>query len=623
MSRKVLDTERPFHIEQYLQVLAQSEDPPDILNDVTQLWMSDGTDSGDSGDLYFKIHIGGDPGQNASHKLMDFAGNVFADGYMFADKAIAGGNVAVADGIIALDLTLGSNFTNTPSQNTVWTTVAPTNGIGGERCSFVVNNSGGFAVSWSTGFTNVDAIGAGDTGVHVRTLQFDGTTWHQIAATLDGEAINVTGGTGVFREIATGNIFGPTAAGRDALTGDYNFAAVDGAGDALTSGRENVLIGRDAGTDLTEGHQNVFIGDGAGANETTGDDNVAIGTNAYWLATTASENVAIGPNALGGTVGGWGNIAIGPGAIFGDFSTSMPSQNIGIGASTLLDITSGTVNIAVGHRSLTNLTTADDNIGIGRDCLFSISIGDDNIGIGFDAGSAFAGDTNKCISIGYQSGPVSVATYSEELFIDTHADDTPLIYADFAAHTVDINGTLSKTAGSFKINHPLDDSKNLYHGFIEGAEYGLLYRGVAVLANGTITVNIDRTCGMSPGTFEAIAQNPTIQVQNMTGFISVRPTEITGADFTIETPNTNSGDTVNWVVYAERKDKFIMESSLTDNNGRLILEVPKKHRDGRNVTPLEAKKQISEKDERHRVRHVEQDRSEDRIRIKSNNRDYV
>lgn len=190
MGRNGLDTERSFHIEQFLQLLAQSEDPQGVLNDVLQMWLSDGTDSGDSGDLYFKIHKDGDPGQDATHKLMDFIGNVFADGYMLASKANAGGISAVADGTVALDMTQGNLFTNTPSQNTVWSTTAPTNGIGGHLAAFVIDNAGGYTVSWSTGFTNVTPIAADDTGISIRLLQFNGTTWYQIAATLNGNAIN-------------------------------------------------------------------------------------------------------------------------------------------------------------------------------------------------------------------------------------------------------------------------------------------------------------------------------------------------------------------------------------------------------------------------------------------------
>lgn len=118
-------------------------------------------------------------------------GDMWNLGTMYAHKANVGGIVAAADGTVALDMTQGNVFTVTTSQNTSYSTSAPTNGIGGELAAFVVDNSGGYTVAWAAGFTDVDSIGAGDTGIHTRLLQFDGTTWHQITACEDGVVINV------------------------------------------------------------------------------------------------------------------------------------------------------------------------------------------------------------------------------------------------------------------------------------------------------------------------------------------------------------------------------------------------------------------------------------------------
>ena len=125
--------------------------------------------------------------QGDDYFSIDGEGNTWVAGYVLADDAIAGGIEAVADGTVALDLTIGNVFTCTTSQNTSWSTTAPTNGIGGEHISFIVDNAGGHTVAWAAGFTDVDPIAADETGISVRHLQFDGTTWHQIAATLDGQ----------------------------------------------------------------------------------------------------------------------------------------------------------------------------------------------------------------------------------------------------------------------------------------------------------------------------------------------------------------------------------------------------------------------------------------------------
>jgi hypothetical protein len=55
-------------------------------------------------------------------------------------------------------------------------------------------------------------------------------------------------------------------------------------------------------------------------------------------------------------------------------------------------------------------------------------------------------------------------------------------YAGIFSGSVDVSGTLSKGAGSFKIDHPLDPAnKYLYHSFVESPDMKNVYDGVAVL----------------------------------------------------------------------------------------------------------------------------------------------
>ena len=136
----------------------------------------------------------------------------------------------------------------------------------------------------------------------------------------------------------------------------------------------------------------------------------------------------------------------------------------------------------------------------------------------------------------------------------------------------DITGTLTKGAGAFKIQHPTQDNKHLYHGFVESPEYGLIYRGKAVLKNGKAKIDIDDACGMSKGVFESIAMNATIYLQNLTGFSAIQPTALKGAMFGITAQDVNSNDTISWLVCAERCDSFVMESGATDETGHLLLE---------------------------------------------------
>ncbi|MDD4986366.1 MAG: hypothetical protein PHQ43_11370, partial [Dehalococcoidales bacterium] len=65
---------------------------------------------------------------------------------------------------------------------------------------------------------------------------------------------------------------------------------------------------------------------------------------------------------------------------------------------------------------------------------------------------------------------------------------------------LDVTGALSKGSGSFKITHPLDDSKWLYHSFIEGPKADLIYRGKVTLVDGKAAVDLDAASNMTPGT---------------------------------------------------------------------------------------------------------------------------
>lgn len=143
--------------------------------------------------------------------------------------------------------------------------------------------------------------------------------------------------------------------------------------------------------------------------------------------------------------------------------------------------------------------------------------------------------------------------------------------------TIYVLGTLYKGAGNFLIDHPLDPTnRNLIHSFVEGPKADLIYRGEVTLSNGRASVSIDATNRMSVGTFEALTRHAEAQVwiQNDTGWEPVRG-RVVGGTLEIECKDPASTDTVSWLVVAERADPFIKHSTMTDEMGRLIVEVEK------------------------------------------------
>ena len=141
---------------------------------------------------------------------------------------------------------------------------------------------------------------------------------------------------------------------------------------------------------------------------------------------------------------------------------------------------------------------------------------------------------------------------------------------------IDIGGALSKGSGSFKIDHPLPsmkDTHDLVHSFVEGPRADLIYRGSVALSGGSASVDLDEEVGMTDGTWELLCRDPQVFLQNEDGWSALKGS-VSGSTLIINCENTNSIDTVSWMVVAERQDEHMKESGTdwTDSDGRPILE---------------------------------------------------
>jgi hypothetical protein len=123
-------------------------------------------------------------------------------------------------------------------------------------------------------------------------------------------------------------------------------------------------------------------------------------------------------------------------------------------------------------------------------------------------------------------------------------------YAGMFDGNVDVNGTLTKDAGSFKIDHPLDPAnKYLSHSFVESPDMKNIYDGVTILdAAGVATVEL-------PDWFEALNQDFRYQLTCIGAFAPVYvANEIAGNRFTIA--GGEPGMKVSWQVTGIRHDKY-------------------------------------------------------------------
>jgi len=107
----------------------------------------------------------------------------------------------------------------------------------------------------------------------------------------------------------------------------------------MTTGGENVLIGRDAGDSITTGSQNVIIGREAAIDATTASEFVAVGFQAL-ENTTGSSSTALGYKAGEDTTSGSNNLFLG--------------KETGRSGSPGGSITTASNQVVIGNNSITN-----------------------------------------------------------------------------------------------------------------------------------------------------------------------------------------------------------------------------------------------------------------------------
>jgi hypothetical protein len=109
---------------------------------------------------------------------------------------------------------------------------------------------------------------------------------------------------------------------------------------------------------------------------------------------------------------------------------------------------------------------------------------------------------------------------------------------------------------------------------VEAPQADNIYRGVAVLENGSATVNLDTVSGMTEGTFVALNTNTLCFTSNETDWDAVKGI-VKGNILTINCQNTSSMATVSWLVIGERQDQHMIDANWTDENGKIIVEPQK------------------------------------------------
>jgi hypothetical protein len=139
-------------------------------------------------------------------------------------------------------------------------------------------------------------------------------------------------------------------------------------------------------------------------------------------------------------------------------------------------------------------------------------------------------------------------------------------YAAFFDGDVDVDGNLSKAAGSFKIDDPIDPAnKYLYHSFVESPDMMNIYNGNATTdGQGSAVVQL-------PEWFETLNRDFRYQLTVIGQFAqAIVASKVSNHQFAIKTDKPNVE--VSWQVTGIRQDAWA-------NAHRIPVEVPKAERD--------------------------------------------
>lgn len=191
----------------------------------------------------------------------------------------------------------------------------------------------------------------------------------------------------------------------------------------LMKGKNNVAVGYNSQAHTMKGNENTSVGDRSLRDNVAGSRNSAFGNYTLTNNITGQDNVAFGGNVLQQTLHASNNTAIGYGAMhFFDDSKNKNNEdtyrrgyrNTAIGTQAMQDgknaaystflgsyagrYVEGDYNVGLGASSMYNLTTGEQNVGVGGNTNREVKTGSNNIGIGYTAGPN--NDYSNTVSIG-------------------------------------------------------------------------------------------------------------------------------------------------------------------------------------------------------------------------------
>lgn len=382
----------------------------------------------------------------------------------------------------------------------------------------------------------------------VLTVTEGGTGWRPVAGGGSGDITSVVAGIGLSGGGTSGDV---------TVNVDIPFSL------AANSGASPLISATNSGS----GAGILGIGTAAGV--------MAQGSTGYGLLAVSSSGIAVkgttisGSPAIDGTTSKSGGIGIHGEANTGSSATGVYGESTsGRGVVGVSSSANGVEGQSAGANAFAGLffNTASGGTGI----------------------LAKGGGTGPDLMLGGTSGYIVSDNASTSSTIELRSNHSILFHLDEDNNTtgsafqvengannvvlsldesgnLQIDGTISKGGGSFKIDHPLDpENKYLYHSFVESPDMMNIYNGNVVTdERGFATVTL-------PAWFEALNSDYRYQLTVIGGgdeWVHSRvASKIQGGFFVIQ---TSSGHTeVSWMVTGIRHDAFA-------NANRIPVEVDK------------------------------------------------
>jgi hypothetical protein len=290
----------------------------------------------------------------------------------------------------------------------------------------------------------------------------------------------------------------------DTITsGQGNIGIGTNACSSITTSNNNIGIGRDAVGALTSGAQNTCIGLSALQKATSGDYNVSIGSQSLRDHLTPSKMVSIGYNSNVATTSGNNCTAVGAGTNNGGFSdsvalgyeaTNTSSNQIRLGRAAETVSCPGDVSIEgdlilapatqiqwnptarnyiINEDLPKSITTGSDNVAMGRHSLHQVTTGNNNVGFGHQAGRHITTGSDN-IAIGDLALSASGST---NVFSNIAIGSNSLL-ATFTSGGISAQGNVAVGFDSGKLN--TTGVNNIYLGKESGATSTTVSRSTAL-----------------------------------------------------------------------------------------------------------------------------------------------